>query len=280
MAPKYRGSRGFHRRVILAAFVALISFAGCDADEEVIRLRNDIAALDKQLSMLAALSRQKSEELKEALQKLAEECRQNEQLLQITAKLVAGRDSGNRNDRAIVAAEMSKLTSSAEFVFASISALSAEIQGITEPSLRPKAFAHPPPESPSPAAGSGPEDQYRQAFASFIRAEFEAAIQAFNRFLDEFPNDENAEEAQIRLGEAYAYSGNWTQAVASCSRFLAKYPSSTKAASVYLQRAKGELALLQKGEAVADLRTIIRAFPHTAEATRARIELEKLGIRP
>ncbi len=126
---------------------------------------------------------------------------------------------------------------------------------------------------------------YQAAYTEFTRGNYGAAILGFMEFIERFPNDELAAEAQYWSGEANlriardrAAQGEpatrfYEWAVQDFRRVVINYPKSDKVPRALYEEALALLELKQQALAVARLQYIVDQFPRTEEATLARDRL-------
>ncbi|MBI1816077.1 MAG: outer membrane protein assembly factor BamD [Deltaproteobacteria bacterium] len=71
-----------------------------------------------------------------------------------------------------------------------------------------------------------PEGYFKQATADFENGAFPIAIDEYKEMLDQYPFDEHAEEAELKIAHAQYLAGNLTEAVASLTDFQRRHPTS------------------------------------------------------
>lgn len=92
-------------------------------------------------------------------------------------------------------------------------------------------------------AGSGParcgEDaDFRRAHGYYTLQEYKLAIEAFEKYLAEFPKSERAEQASLLLAESRYQLKQFPEAAAAYAKFLAGYPASARRGEALLRAAK------------------------------------------
>ncbi|HXZ02740.1 MAG TPA: tol-pal system protein YbgF [Stellaceae bacterium] len=124
-----------------------------------------------------------------------------------------------------------------------------------------------------------PQEQYNYAFGLLRQANYPAAEQALRAFLQRYPNDALAGNAQYWLGETYFVRKDYNNAAAVFAEGYEKYPKGGKAAETLLELGMALGQLGQKANACLALARLDRAFP-TAPATikdRAGDAKKRLG---
>lgn len=124
-----------------------------------------------------------------------------------------------------------------------------------------------------------PQEQYNYAFGLLRQAKYDAAEQALRSFIQRYPNDALAGNAQYWLGETYYVRKDYGNAAAVFAEGYQKYPKGGKAADnlMKLGMALGQLG--QKADACRAFARFDRDFP-SAPATvkdRAGDERKRYG---
>jgi TolA-binding protein len=111
------------------------------------------------------------------------------------------------------------------------------------------------------AAPPADEAAFQAALALYDGGLFQAAIAAFEAFLDEYPGSERVDNAAYMIARCYYELGDFATARQKLEAFLAAYPGSVLAdhATYYLGRAEYELA--DYAAAIEDLGAVIAGYP-------------------
>ena len=131
----------------------------------------------------------------------------------------------------------------------------------------------------APLPNGTPQEQYNYAFGLLRQANYPAAEQALRSFIQRYPNDALAGNAQYWLGETYFVRKDYTNAAAVFAEGYQKYPKGGKAADNLLKLGMALGQLGQKPDACRAFARLDRDFP-TAPATikdRAGDEKKRLG---
>lgn len=140
---------------------------------------------------------------------------------------------------------------------------------------------------PAPVATAAPaavdrsqiEAEYQAAYALLTpqQRRFDEAAVALSRFLDRYPDDELAPNAQYWLGEAYYVSQKNVEAQKAFEAVISRYPTSSKSSDALfkigrIQQAEG------KGDAArASYNRVVQQYPDSPAAGLARQRLEQMG---
>src|SRR5262249_26412065 len=135
------------------------------------------------------------------------------------------------------------------------------------------------PASPGAAASQAPPPDalYNDALRDFNAGKNDLAAQEFTQYVQAYGNTDLAGNAQFYLGEVLYRQGNFQKAILAYNRVLDQYPGGNKAAAAQLKKGFALLEAGQRDAAVQELRSLIARFPKSPEATQARDRLTKLG---
>jgi tol-pal system protein YbgF len=120
-----------------------------------------------------------------------------------------------------------------------------------------------------------PQDQYNYAFGLLRRADYPAAEQALHSFVQKYPNDALAGNAQYWLGETYFVRKDYNNAAAAFALGYQKYPKSGKAADNLLKLGMTLASLNKKSEACSAFARLDRDFPTAPPTVKERATSEK-----
>jgi tol-pal system protein YbgF len=143
-----------------------------------------------------------------------------------------------------------------------------------------------PPGTPAPTPG-GPgtlptgsaQDQYNYAFGLLRQADYPAAEEALRTFVQRYPNDPLAGNAEYWLGETYFVRKDYNNAAATFAEGYRKYPQSGKAADNLLKLGMSLGNVGQKKEACLTFSQLAHDFPKASGniTERANQEKQRLG---
>lgn len=132
------------------------------------------------------------------------------------------------------------------------------------------------PEKAAPVAlNSDPKMAYQQAFNTLQRGEYDVAEASFTQFLDKYPSDGLAGNAQYWLGESYYVRGAYKQAAQSFLKGYTTYSASPKAPDSLLKLGMTLVRLGQTDAACSTLGELNRRFPDAPPAINQRAQLER-----
>jgi len=123
-----------------------------------------------------------------------------------------------------------------------------------------------------------PADQlYNDALRDFNANKNDLATQEFTQYLQVYGNTDLAGNAQFYLGEIAYRQQNFSAAVQAYNKVLDQYPGGNKTAAAQLKKGYALLELGQRDAGIQELRSLISRYPKSPEALQARDRLNKLG---
>jgi tol-pal system protein YbgF len=139
------------------------------------------------------------------------------------------------------------------------------------------------PAAPPQTGGTLPtgsaQEQYNYAFGKLREADYPAAEEALRSFVQRYPNDALAGNAQYWLGETYYVRKDYNNAAATFADGYRKYPQSGKAADNLLKLGMSLGNIGQKKEACLTFNQLAHDFPKASTniSERAAQEKQRLG---
>ena len=134
------------------------------------------------------------------------------------------------------------------------------------------------PASPGAAQAPPPDALYNDALRDFNAGKNDLANQEFAQYLRFYGNTDVAGNAQFYVGEILYRQGNYQQAILAYNKVLDQYPGGNKAAAAQLKKGYALLEAGQRDQGVQELRSLISRFPKSPEAAQARDRLSRLGV--
>jgi tol-pal system protein YbgF len=153
--------------------------------------------------------------------------------------------------------------------------LTAPAPGSAPPAAQPAA---PSPQTAS-AEGALPsgsvQDQYNYAMGLLTQANYPAAEQAMRNFVQQWPKDSLAGNAQYWLGETFYVRKDYASAATAFAQGYEKYPKSGKAADDLLKLGMSLTNLNQKPDACRAFARLQHDFPTVSPPIKERLTSEK-----
>ena len=135
--------------------------------------------------------------------------------------------------------------------------------------------AAPPIASAGPPASA--DVLYSNGLRDINGKHYDLAMQEFQDYLKYYGDTDLASNAQFYLGEIAFMQGEFQQALDAYNRVIENFPKSFKLASARMRKGYCLAELGQKAAAIRELRTVVRQYPGTDEAKRSAAKLKELG---
>ena len=120
------------------------------------------------------------------------------------------------------------------------------------------------------------EKLYAFAKKSFDQKNYETARDAFEKFLETYPDSDKADNARFWIGEVYFNEKWYEKAILEYQSVMDNYPKGNKVAAAYLKQGIAFQELDETGNARLVLKELIRKFPDTNEADIARKRINQI----
>jgi tol-pal system protein YbgF len=134
----------------------------------------------------------------------------------------------------------------------------------------------PPPSAPGDA--SNPKQLYETAYGYLMQRDYSAAQSAFEEFLNRYPKDSLAGNAQYWLGEAHFVRGEYKAAAGAFLKGYQNYTGNARAADSLLKLAMSLDRLGQKDAACTSFAELTTRFPDAPDNVKSRAKTERQRI--
>lgn len=141
----------------------------------------------------------------------------------------------------------------------------------------PPAPALPPPVAPPSTAGLSPTRLYETAQADYFAGQWSSAISGFEAFLRAFPRSEQADDAQLYIGETHFAQNQWNEAIGAYNQLIQSYPGTNSVPVAYYKRGLAEERLGQTDAAKVSWEAAAKNFPDSDAGRLAKQNLDRLG---
>jgi tol-pal system protein YbgF len=121
--------------------------------------------------------------------------------------------------------------------------------------------------------GVSPQQLWDAAFSDYTIAQYDLAIQGFQSFIQSFPKDDRADDAQVYIGHCYMQAGKNDKAVEAYDVAIRNYPGGNAIPDAYYRRGVALRNLKQLDRAKDSFETVIKNYPDSAAASLARQQL-------
>ncbi len=257
---------------LLAALLAVCPLAEAGTKEELVRLQSDVLALQNQIREFDKGYAEKLDSLRSLVIQLNDQVARSGLILDRISTAMENSESGKRTADQSLLEEVRRLSAKVDEASTRISAMALQLGELKVQSASLETAV---------PSGLSPEVLYNQAYGDFVQGNFDLAIEGFTAYVSTYPAGDRVPDALLNIGDAYAASNRLPQAVGAFTRVINDHADSDKVPSALYKRARVELAMQEKENAVADLRNIVEKFPQSPEAVLARGELNRItGSKP
>lgn len=257
----FRRTRSLTSCLLLA--VPLLSGCGGGRIETVESDLNDIKR------QVAKLQRQQEEQA-EALKAMGQDV---EQMRKVSAKVSSETES--------LSGSVDSLTERLNETNGRLDKLSARLGAGSSAGEPGGSAAIPLPGQPSSSnAGATPEQMYDAAQSDFTKGNYSLALLEYQEFVQQFPDNDLADNAQLGIAECYFAQKRYEDAIREYDKIFSKHPKSDRISAAYLKKGFAFLELGQTAQGVVQLQYLIAKFPKSDEAQVARRRLESMGLKP
>ena len=106
-------------------------------------------------------------------------------------------------------------------------------------------------------------------------------LSEFSEFIKFYPDNPNAANAQLNIGEAHSAQGKYELAAQDFDAVIERYPANDQVTpNAYFDKAGALKAAGRKTEAITTYRALIAAYPRKDQAAQARAQLTAMGVKP
>lgn len=120
-----------------------------------------------------------------------------------------------------------------------------------------------------------PQELYRNSYEFILSGDYKTAETGFREYIDRFPNDPMAADAQFWLGEAVLSQQNYAGAAEIFLDGSKTYPDSKKAPDMLLKLGVSLVGLKQREVACATFAEVAKRYPDASGALKERVKAEQ-----
>jgi tol-pal system protein YbgF len=124
-----------------------------------------------------------------------------------------------------------------------------------------------------------PKDNFDLAYGYVLRKDYALAENGFRGFLQRFPNDRLAPDAQFWMGETLFQRQRYRDAAEAFLNVSTKYETAGKAPDALLRLGQSLAALGEKEAACASFGEVLRKYPRAAVGVKQGVEREQKRVR-
>ncbi|MFW2330946.1 MAG: tol-pal system protein YbgF [Nitrospinota bacterium] len=119
---------------------------------------------------------------------------------------------------------------------------------------------------------------YSDGYALFLNKEYSAAIDSFNQFVENYPDNVLTPNATFWIGESYLLDAALEPAVTAFDHMATKYQDSPKALQALLKAGEIYQKLGKDNKAIVRYKQILSLYPDAKDNDLAKRRLKKLGV--
>lgn len=249
---------------------------GCGGEEEMLKVRRDVAGLQEQIYALERAQAQTREEINAKMTVL-------ERKLEDRTAVADTQDQLHRVKQEL--SEYQALLHDLENKIVELKAAGSRVAlaGDKEPEDGTDPDANSLPGAETGAApmtevsGDVVQAQYRAAYLDYNRGKYDVAIDGFRGLLENFPSSPYTEKAMYYLGNSLYQKEKYQEAREQFSAIASRFPQGGYLKQAMYYEGRCYYSLGQISKAVITLREVSEKFPGTQEADLATTFLKQAG---
>ena len=286
------------RRLLLPAVLAFPVLCPA-ASKEIVELQRDVAQLQDQVRNLQRSFDERMAAMQVLVQQAADSASKasnsvaglqgaiQEQLRQQGKEVVAPiANTGAKVDQ--MTTEFTEVRNSMADVTARLGKLEQQIIDLSNAVRTMQTPAAPPPGSTSPT-GSGPTASnspppisgdvlYSNANRDRLGGKADLALQEYSDFVKYYSDSSLAPAAQFWIGDIHFSQGEFDKALSAFDMVLEKYPANNKTPDALYMKGRSLLKLDRRMDGAKEFHEVIRRYPSSDAATKAKAQLRSLGL--
>ncbi len=131
-------------------------------------------------------------------------------------------------------------------------------------------------EAAPAAAAANSKEAYDAAYQKLKQGQYDASLTAFQNFLQTYPSDNMADNAQYWIGELHYVQRRFPEALMAFNQVLLRWPTSSKVPDALLKIGYSFYELNDMDNAHTSLTRLIKDFPNASPATVAKPRLAQI----
>lgn len=271
--------------ILALAYIGLVPATPAAADREHQQMMADLRMLQEQTQQLQALMTDLGEALKAVSSRIED---------QSSLERKAFADGKVQMDA--ISGDIRIVREKVDETNVRLGTITQELESLRDAMPAPGAFQPPPVNNdpgvvpgltpgtttaaPTPATtssvnpGVSAQRLYDTSWGDYTAGNYTLAIQGFESYLRAFPKSTRAHEAQLYIGESYAWEKKDMDAVTAYDRVITNYPGSPSVPTAYYKRGLAFERLGEPARARESYEAVIKQFPDSQQATLAKARLE------
>lgn len=120
-----------------------------------------------------------------------------------------------------------------------------------------------------------PAADYQRGYDMIVAGDFTTAEKVFRRFIEDYPSDPRAGEAQYWVGESYFARGKYREAADEFLAGFNAYPNGLRAPDTLLKLGLSLAGLGEREAACSTYAAVLKQYPSASNALRQRVATEQ-----
>jgi tol-pal system protein YbgF len=129
-----------------------------------------------------------------------------------------------------------------------------------------------------PPAGVSAETLYTNGYRDYVGGKYDIGMQEFTDYLRYFPTTAFASNAQYYIGDIYYRRQDYANAQQAFDAVLERYADGNKTPDALYMKGQSLIGLGKNDAAAAEFRDVIRRFPDSDIAAKAKARLKEMGL--
>ena len=130
--------------------------------------------------------------------------------------------------------------------------------------------------APTPAGKESDQQMYQRGAEALDGRRYADARAAWAELLNKHPKSDYADNARYWIGESYYAEKDFASAILEFDKVVRDYPGGDKVAAALLKQGLAFLEIGEKEGGVATLQDVVKKYPKSEEAKKAKERLQKL----
>lgn len=169
-----------------------------------------------------------------------------------------------------LSAQVSELESRIQLQANEIEQLRQRRISAAQPAYQPTGLPAPTGTTTLTQGEGSPTEVYLQAFGDYASGRYQTAISGFESFLQRFPNNSYASNAQFWLADCYFNQQQYALAKGEFERVLSNYPNAAKVPDTLLKIAIAQLQMENPDSARQTINVLNQRYPKSSAAQKAQ----------
>lgn len=146
----------------------------------------------------------------------------------------------------------------------------------TEPDTTAGAAPGTPGQPAAPVMTDSPQTTWNSAYADYTAGQYDLAVIGFEAFIKSFPRNDQADNAQLYVGNSYLNDGKYDKAVEAYDKTIRNYPGSDSIPEAYFKKGVALQSLRNINGAREAWEFVVKNHPDSTAATQAKMRLEQI----